>query len=74
MRVRGCDPCDVTALIISHDHHDHVRCAGIYQRKFSISVYVTQRTLAAVNNLGILSDVRHFESGQTLSFGEGIQS
>jgi phosphoribosyl 1,2-cyclic phosphodiesterase len=59
----------VHALIISHDHNDHIRCAGIYQRKFSLPMYVTQRTLDAANGLGRLSDVRPFESGQTLSFG-----
>ena len=68
MRVRGCDPCDVTALIISHDHHDHVRCAGIYQRKFKLPIYMTKRTHQAVNcDLGPLSDVRYFKAGQRLS-------
>ena len=69
LAARHRDIRKVQALIISHDHNDHIRCAGIYQRKFSIPVYVTQRTLGAFAGLGDLSDVRHFESGQTLSFG-----
>ena len=60
---------NIHALIISHDHNDHIRCAGIYHRKFSMPVYVTKRTLNAAKGLGRLADVRHFESGQTLRFG-----
>ncbi|MBI4718792.1 MAG: MBL fold metallo-hydrolase [Planctomycetes bacterium] len=65
----GRDIREVHALIISHDHVDHVRCAGIYQRKFGLPLYVTQATLRATwCNLGALRDVRYFRSGDVLSF------
>jgi len=61
---------EVDALIISHDHVDHIRSAGIFQRKFGMPIFVTARTQAATwCKLGRLSDVRHFRSGDTLSFG-----
>ena len=68
----GVEPGDIDGLLISHDHSDHVRCMGVYQRKYGIPVYVTVPTLAAArrwNNLGRLTDVRFFESGSTLTFG-----
>lgn len=69
MAQHGCDIREVDALIISHDHADHVRCAGIYQRKFSLPIYMTQPTHRAVSHyLGPLSDVRYFLSGATLHF------
>ena len=58
--------------MISHDHADHIRCAGVYQRQFGLPVYVTRTTLAAglaQRDLGRLHDVRHFHAGQTLRFG-----
>jgi phosphoribosyl 1,2-cyclic phosphodiesterase len=61
------------ALIISHDHADHVRCMGIYQRKFHLPIHVTAPTLAAAAGwcrLGQLTDVRHFRAGQALAFGD----
>ncbi len=65
----GRDIRDVDAVIISHDHIDHIRSAGIYQRKFGLPVYVTQATLAATwCRLGPMTDVRHFRSGDSLSF------
>jgi len=69
MRVRGHEIRDVTALIISHDHTDHMRCAGIYQRKFGLPIHMSARTHRAYReNLGPLRDVRYFEVGQSLRF------
>ena len=69
MAVHDRDIRDVDALIISHDHSDHVRCAGIYQRKFGLPIMLTRPTLRAAQRwckLGKLSDVRHFRAGETL--------
>ncbi|MFO7897556.1 MAG: MBL fold metallo-hydrolase [Planctomycetota bacterium] len=66
----GRDIRAVDALILSHDHRDHVRCAGIYQRKFGLPIYATDKTLAAANArqpLGRLTDVRHFRAGDTFA-------
>ena len=71
MAERGRDIRDVDALIISHEHSDHLRCAGIYQRKFGLPIYITHHTHtrgARWCNLGRLSDVRYFTSGETLDF------
>ena len=70
LAVHGRDVRDVDALLISHDHADHVRCAGIYQRLFQIPIYVTSPTYRVIRSqLGQVADVRHFEAGQTVSFG-----
>ena len=63
---------DVDGLLISHDHRDHSRCLGIYQRKYGLPVYITGRTLAAVRaytKVGAVRDVRDFQAGATLQFG-----
>lgn len=70
MAEHGRDIRDVDALIISHDHNDHIRCAGIFQRKFGLPIYVTRRTLEATwSPLGRLRDVRYFRAGDVLRFG-----
>lgn len=70
MVVHNRDIRDVDALIISHDHADHTRYAGVYQRKFGLPLYITEATQRSVRySLGNLTDVRHFQSGDTLRFG-----
>jgi len=62
---------DVDAVFISHDHSDHARCAGIYQRKFGLPIHVTHRTLAAASrryDLGRIDAVHHFDAGATIPF------
>lgn len=69
MRVHGRDIRDVDALIISHDHVDHFRCAGVFQRKFKLPIFVTRTTyLSAPCDLGPLTDVRFFSAGDRLQF------
>lgn len=66
----GRDARDVTALIISHDHGDHVRCAGVLHRMYGIPVFATRKTFrTAERRLGSLRSVEHFEPGATLEFG-----
>lgn len=68
-RDRDIHDCD--ALIISHDHSDHSRCAGIFQRRFHLPVYITSPTYAHVRGqLGPMGDIRHFAPGDVLRFGD----
>ena len=67
----GKDIREVDALIISHDHADHLRCSGVFQRKYGFPVYVTPSTLEAgrTQNLGRFREVRFFRAGERLVFG-----
>ena len=63
----------VDAVLISHDHADHTRCMGVYHRKFGLPIHLTPRTLDAAEAripLGRIGDVRLFEAGNVLRFGE----
>ncbi len=67
----GLDIRQIDAVLISHDHVDHTRSLGIFQRKYALPAYVTEKTLAAArrHRLGNLGDVRHFDAGTRLCFG-----
>jgi phosphoribosyl 1,2-cyclic phosphodiesterase len=72
LAVHGRDIRAVDAVIISHDHGDHIRHAGVFQRKYGLPIYVTPATLAAAASrctLGKLKDIRHFRSCDRLTFG-----
>lgn len=71
MAVHQRRPEDCDALIISHDHSDHTRCAGVYQRKFGVPMYLTSATRRAIRtDLGALGEVRYFQAGETLTIGD----
>ncbi len=73
LAAHGRDICDVHALLITHDHRDHIRCAGVFHRKFGLPVYATRRTLEAANmyhDLGPMTEVVHFQAGDGLLFDQ----
>ena len=69
----GKDIRKVDAVIISHDHSDHVSCAGVYQRKFGLPIFISERTFKAAQRgcgLGRVQEIRHFEAGKEIVFGD----
>ncbi|MDA8169518.1 MAG: MBL fold metallo-hydrolase [Nitrospiraceae bacterium] len=73
LAAKGRDIRQVDALIISHDHGDHVRHAGVFHRKYGMPVYATPATLeSAVSRfpIGKLETTKNFRSGgNPLRFG-----
>lgn len=70
MAAHGRDIRCVDALIVSHYHRDHSRCAGIYQRKFGVPVYATGSTEAVMQvHDPKLKPIRRFSPGESLTFG-----
>jgi phosphoribosyl 1,2-cyclic phosphodiesterase len=73
LAMHGRDIRNVDALIISHDHADHVRHAGVYQRRVGMPIYITPLTLNRAltrHSLGRLNDVNYFFAGGELTFGD----
>lgn len=71
MREHGREIRDVQALIISHDHYDHTRCAGVFQRKFGLPIYMSDAVFRAVRyKVGKVRDVRAYTPGEPLHFGD----
>jgi phosphoribosyl 1,2-cyclic phosphodiesterase len=69
----GVDIRTVGAVILTHDHRDHCRCAGVFHRKFHLPIVTTPRTLQAATralSLGDLGEVRTFHAGDTLAVGD----
>jgi len=72
LALRGRDIGEVDAVVISHDHADHVRSLGVFQRKFGLPVHVTAPTLRTAmqrQRLGTLGTICHFASAGVLRFG-----
>ena len=69
-RLTDCD-----ALVISHDHSDHVASMPSISRRYELPVAITEATLDAVagrRDVGTLFGVRHFRAGEPFAVGDAI--
>lgn len=63
MAAVGQTPEQLSAIIITHEHTDHVKGAGVLGRRFNIPVYITPATHKACPNLGKIPALTYFECG-----------
>ena len=45
------DPSDIAAIVVTHDHQDHTRGAGIFARRHGTPVYITDATQRACRTI-----------------------
>ncbi len=70
MKIRGIAPESIDAVLISHDHTDHVLGAGIMSRRYKIPVYMNQKThFAAEKRIGKLNALKLFDCGESFMIG-----
>ena len=66
MAKRGLNPDSLSAVVVTHEHTDHIKGAGILSRRYRIPVHINPRTLeAAGEKLGKLDRIIPFECGQS---------
>ena len=68
----GVDPSGLDAILVTHEHIDHIKGIGILSRKFDLPVYASEGTWRAMRGkLGVIADkhVRVFEPGQDFFIG-----
>jgi phosphoribosyl 1,2-cyclic phosphodiesterase len=59
----GVDPLELNGILISHEHSDHVRSAGVLSRRYNIPLYFNAATYVATQaKIGKLKQVEIFES------------
>jgi phosphoribosyl 1,2-cyclic phosphodiesterase len=51
LRTIGEEPAELNAILITHEHSDHIRGAGILARKLGIPIYANQKTWEAMRPL-----------------------
>ncbi len=66
---RQIDPCSIDALLVTHEHQDHIGGAFTYSKKFNVPVYMNLPTFASSRGNTKKAIVRHFETGAEFSLG-----
>ncbi len=64
-------PNQLDAVVISHEHIDHVRGLGTLSRRFNLPVYLSRGTLDNLSQeIGELAEVRVFQPGTPFVIGD----
>ena len=70
MRERGLAPDALSAIVVSHEHSDHIQGVGVLSRRYQLPVYIAPGTLEAAPQVGRLHKTHHFECGRDFSIGD----
>jgi len=61
---KGLHPQDLDAILVSHEHTDHIQGVGVLSRRFNLPVFMSSKTeKAAVSQLGTVRVIKNFECG-----------
>lgn len=69
----GKNPADLDAVLVTHEHRDHIHGVGVLARKYGLDVYANEGTWQAMDGMLGKIDVaqKHiFEMGKVLTFGD----
>ena len=65
---RGLSPHDLSGIIVSHEHIDHIRGVGVLSRRYNLPVYLNDKTnMAATDTLKSIKSQKAFICGRTFS-------
>ncbi|NLD45769.1 MAG: MBL fold metallo-hydrolase [Clostridiaceae bacterium] len=68
----GETPSDLSAILVSHEHSDHIRGVGVLSRKFDIPVYANERTWEGMERLigpVNIKNKMYFNTGREFEIG-----
>ncbi len=66
----GIDASSIHAVLVTHEHIDHIRSAGSFSRKFKVPVFVSHLVHDKADAYLKKTQVSEFESGSVFAFRE----
>ncbi len=64
--LRGISPADLDAILVSHEHNDHIRGVGVLSRRFRLPIHISSKTAqASTRQLGRLEKIVYFDCGKS---------
>lgn len=70
LKAIGVSPLDINALLITHEHSDHIKGAGIVSKKYGLPVFATCGTHEAIKNCGITDEnIKYISPDESFEIG-----
>lgn len=60
---KGLHPENLDAIVVSHEHNDHIQGVGVLSRRFNLPVYINKKTHRMCPRIGKIADLRAFDCG-----------
>jgi len=71
MKIRNLDIKGIDAIVVSHEHSDHIQGVGILARRYQLPVYISSQTFdTAAAQLGAMKHINHFSCGTEFSISD----
>lgn len=71
MAAKGLDPAGLDAILVSHEHADHIKGVGVLSRRFGLEVHISEGTWQASGAvLGKVGRIRPFTCGRGFAIGD----
>lgn len=56
LNAAGESAVNIDALLVTHEHSDHIRGIGVLSRRYKIPIYATKKTHKAINGVGDIDE------------------
>lgn len=67
LMTKGLRAEDLDAIVVSHEHNDHIQGVGVISRRFNLPVYINKKTYHSVPQIGKINDLKLFDCGKTFN-------
>jgi phosphoribosyl 1,2-cyclic phosphodiesterase len=68
LQARNLCPASIDAIVVTHEHGDHIRAVGVLARRYQVPVYLTEGTHQGASvGLGRIENMVHFQAGRTFA-------
>lgn len=71
LRAVGGDPTCLSAILVSHEHSDHIKGVGILSRRWNLPVYATEKTWLAMEKKPGMENIS-LKNRRVFTAGEGF--
>lgn len=71
MKSRDLNVDDIDAIIVSHEHSDHIQGVGVLARRYNLPVYISPETYnTASAQLGSIKEIKNFSCGTEFNIND----
>ena len=63
LKSRGLNPKEINAILVTHEHSDHIQAVGVLSRQLKLPVYVSRKIQNITSLADTVHEMRTFKSG-----------